>query len=324
MHVSLKKMDVALLRADAHQPSDIDLWEFETLSACSLCGGHEFSEVLSRAHRSIPLTFTKCLGCGLILQNPRLTRETLAGYFSSSTFVRDSDAPDYKLGEPLGYHDYDEWDASYTSTATLRLRRILRYKRPPGRLLEIGTATGSFLDVARRYGFEVRSLDLSRRFAEMARARYGLDIDSDFIEEAPLPQAHYNVVCAFGGIACWRDPVRGLRNIRQSLAPGGIFVLNFPDIDGPLGRVLGDHYPEFNHASLTIFSTRTMHRCLEAAGLRLVFAQHERQYASIARIVTYLKSAAGRRLADRLRISHMTIPVIAFGTIFGVCLPKSE
>lgn len=258
------------------------------------------------------------------MQNPRLTREALSAYFSSSTFARDSNATDYKLGEPLGYHDYDEWDASYKSTATLRLRRILRYARPPGRLLEIGTATGSFLDVARRYGFDVRGLDLSRRFAEMARVRYNLDIDSDFIEEAPLPRAHYDVVCAFGGIACWRDPVCGLRNIRQSLAPGGIFVLNFPNIDGLLGRVLGDKYPEFNHASLTIFSTRTMRRCLEAAGLRLMFVQSERQYASVSRIVTYLKSAIGRTLADRLHVSNMTLPVIAFGTMFGVCSPESE
>lgn len=270
----------------------------------------------------MPLDFVRCVACGLTFQNPRLTREALASYFSSATFVRDSEAPDYDLDEPLGYHDYDDWDASYKTTATLRLRRMLRYKKPPGRLLEIGTATGSFLDVARRYGFTVRGLDLSRRFAEIARARYGLDIEGDFVEEAPLPEAHYDVVCAFGGIACWRDPVRGLRNIRRSLAPGGIFVLNYPDVDGLLGRVTGDRYPEFNHASLTIFSTRTMRRCLQAAGLRLVFAQNERQYASIGRIVTYLKSRTGRRIADRLGVSGVTIPVVAFGTIFGVCLPE--
>lgn len=300
------------------------MWEFETLPACPLCGRRESKTVFHKVLRLIPLTFVQCVGCGLIYQNPRLTREALAAYFSSSTFVRDSDAPDYMLGEPLGYHDYDDWDASYKSTATLRLRKILRYKKPPGRLLEIGTATGSFLDVARRYGFEVRGLDLSRRFAEIARERYGLEIDSDFIEEAPLPRAHHDVVCAFGGIACWRDPVAGLRNIRQSLAPGGVFVLNYPDIDGALGRLTGEGYPEFNHASLTIFSTKTMQQCLAAAGFRLVFSQQERQYASLDRIVTYLKSKAGRRAVELLRIGAVTIPVIAFGTKFGVCLPDSE
>ena len=62
-----------------------------------------------------------------------------------------------------------------------------------------------------------------------------------------------------------------------------------------------------------------MRACLKAAGLRLEFVEHERQYASIGRVVTYLKSAWGRRLADRLHLGGVTIPVIAFGTMFGVC-----
>jgi SAM-dependent methyltransferase len=296
------------------------MWNFEALAACPLCAGTILKTWFNRSIRTIPLTFVKCGDCGLIFQNPRLTREALAEYFSSATFVRDSGAPDYSLDGPLGYHDYDEWDASYKSTATLRLRRILRYRRPPGRLLEIGTATGSFLDVARRYGFTVRGLDLSRVFADIARSRYALDIEAGFIEEAPLPEA--DVICAFGGIACWRDPVRGLRNIRRSLAPGGVFVLNYSDVDGIIGRILGDRYPELNHASLTVFSTRTMKECLKTAGLRLVFAENERQYASVGRIVTYLRSATGRRLAQRFALEPVTIPVIAFGTIFGVCFPE--
>ena len=305
----------------ALSPSQSDLWQFETLSACPLCAGVRFASVFAKSIRSVPLEFVRCEACALTFQNPRLTREALGRYFSSTTFVRDSDASDYHLGAPLGYHDYDEWDASYKSTADLRLARILRYTRPPAQLLEIGTATGSFLAVARHYGFAVNGLDLSRTFAEMARTRYGLDIQGDFIEEAPLPEAYYDVVCAFGGIACWRDPVRGLRNIRRSLAPGGVLVMNYSDIDGPLGRVMGDRYPEFNHASLTIFSGTTMEKCLRAAGLRTVFAETERQYASVNRIVTYLKWDLGRRAVRALGIGNLTIPVLAFGTTFAVCAP---
>jgi SAM-dependent methyltransferase len=299
-------------------------WEFEALAACPLCAATQFRTIVDRRVRSVPLRFVRCTACGLVAQNPRLTREALSAYFSSAVFVRDSDSPDYLLNQPLGYHDYDDWDSSYKSTATLRLKRICRYKRPPGLLLEIGTATGSFLDVARRIGFSVRGLDLSTRFAEIASARYGLDIESDFIEEVQLPEARYDVVCAFGGIACWRDPVRGLCNIRQSLAPGGVFALNFSDVEGPLGRLFGEAYPEYNHASLTVFSSRTMHRCLRAAGLRIVFSQQERQYASIGRIVTYLKSSIGRSVAERLHITNLTIPVIAFGTVFAICVPDGE
>lgn len=299
-------------------------WEFEKLDRCPVCHGAEFSVVFVGEIRSVPLQFTKCASCGLIVQNPRPTCRALENYFSSRTFIEDSSAADYDLEQPLGYHNYSEWDASYKATASLRLKRIMAYRPPPAKLLEIGTATGSFLDVARRFGYAVRGIDVSTLFAEMARRKYGLDIDSHFIEDAPLPPATYDVVCNFGGISCWREPVRALVNIRRSLTPNGIFVLNFSDIDALVGRLLGRWYPEFNHASLSVFSTATIQRTLQTAGFDPVFFETERQYASIGRIVTYFRSRTGRWLANRLRIDNVTIPVVAIGTVFGVCLPSAR
>ncbi len=296
-------------------------WEFETLDRCPLCQEARFTRVFDGDIRAVPLNFVRCASCGLIFQNPRLSRRALEQYFSSRTFIEDSSASDYDLERPLGYHDYADWDASYKATASLRLKRIMRYKPAPARLLEIGTATGSFLDVARGFGYTVRGIDVSTLFADMARRKYGHDIDSHFIEDAPLPPSTYDIICNFGGISCWRDPVRALRNIRQSLVPGGVFVINFSDVDGPIGRLYGRRYPEFNHASLSIFSRATIARTLEAAGFRMIFSETERQYASIGRIVTYLKSPIGRWLANRLRLEKVTIPVVAVGTVFAACVP---
>src|SRR5712691_12183700 len=59
-------------------------WKFEEVPSCRVCqtGG---STVIYKKHiRSILLQFVKCSGCGLIYQNPRLTREALVKYFSRS------------------------------------------------------------------------------------------------------------------------------------------------------------------------------------------------------------------------------------------------
>ncbi len=298
-------------------------WEFETLESCPLCRGRRFPTVLKRLVRSIPLQFVKCADCDLIFQNPRLTRDALARYFSSSSFIKDSEAGERALKEQLGYYDYLSWDESYKRTARLRLKHLARFKPPPASLLEIGTATGSFLDEARRAGYSVRGLDVSSIFAAMARNRYALEIDVDFVEDAKLPQSHYDVVCNFGGIACWWDPVKGLQNIRRALKPHGIFLLNHPNIDGLVGRLCGERYPEFNHGSLTVFSNRTMHRCLERVGFSVVFWQNERQYASFERIVTYFRSRLGRECVRSLGLERRMIPVIAFGTTFAVCILKA-
>jgi SAM-dependent methyltransferase len=297
-------------------------WKFEEVESCLLCRGTAFTPIFARSIRSVPLRFVKCTACGLVFQTPRFTPDALASYFSSSFFIKDSASSGSTLDELLGYYDYEEWDDSYKRTARPRLGRIQRFKSPPGRLLEIGTATGSFLDEARRAGFDVRGLDVSATFADMARTRYGVDVEVDFIEDTKLPDAHYDVVCSFGGVSCWRDPLRALQNIRGALKRDGIFVLNHPDVDGVLARLYGARYPEFNHASLTIFSNATMRRALEATQFEVIFSENERQYASLGRIVTYLKSPLGVKVSKALGLDRRLIPVIAFGTTFSICVPR--
>jgi len=277
--------------------------------------------VVRRTIQELPLEFSLCRSCRLIYQNPRMTRESLASYFSSNTFIQDPEGAD--SGELLGYPDYFDWDQSYRKTARLRLMRLAKFKKPPGELLGIGTATGSFLDAARSIGFRVRGLDLSAAFAEIARKRHALDIDVDYIEEAPLPGSHYDVVCNFGGIACWRDPIRALTNVHRSLKADGIFVLNYFDVDSLPGRILGDHHFEYNHASLIIFSKQTMQRCLNQTGFEVVYSQSERQYASLGRVAGYIKQKSALQVLRTLRLENVTIPIIVPGTIFSICRKRT-
>jgi SAM-dependent methyltransferase len=153
----------------------------------------------------------------------------------------------------------------------------------------------------------------------MARKRYDLKIDVDFIEDIDLPREHYDVVCNFGGVACWRDPMKALKNIRSSMKPNAVFALNYPNLDSLPARLLGDRYHEFAHASLAIFSNRTMRRCLADADFHILFSQTERQFASFGRIVTYLKSPAGLRVVRALGLEHRMIPIIAFSVTFSIC-----
>lgn len=299
-------------------------WDFEDVTSCPVCGFSCRSVVYRKTVRSILLQFVKCTGCALVYQNPRLTQTALTKYFSSSTFISDSKSGEQSLKDQLGYFDYFSWDASYKKTASFRLERIARYKKAPARLLEIGTATGSFLDEARKAGYSVRGVDVSKTFAEIARKNYGLEVDTGFIEEFPLPVNTYDVICAFGGVSCWTDPIMAFKNIRRSLRKDGVLVMNHPDIESPVPRLLRDRYPEFNHASLTIFSNRTIRECPKKAGFRPILMETERQYATFWRVVTYLKSRRGVSLVRRLGLNDVSLPLLAFGTTFTVCLPEDS
>src|SRR5262249_28651889 len=121
---------------------------------------------------------------------------------------------------------------------------------------------------------------------------------------------------------CWRDPVKGLTNIRRALKPDGIFVVNHPNVDGIVARWRGERYFELNHASMTIFSNNTFQDLLNRCGFETTFCHTERQYASIGRIVTYLKMGMAVKLCKSLGLDSWTIPVLALGTTFEVCRPS--
>ncbi len=126
----------------------------------------------------------------------------LRRYFSSDNSIRDSKTDGGNLNELLGYYDYSTWEASYRRSAGYRLRHIMKLKQPPANLLEVGSATGFFLEEARDWGFAAQGLDISSRFADMARTK-GFRIDEGFIETYPLPARAYDIICSFGTVTCW-------------------------------------------------------------------------------------------------------------------------
>lgn len=305
-----------------HDFTELFVKSLSTREGCPLCGAVERRTHLNRMIRGIPLQFSRCVVCGCIFQDPIPDAATLRSYFSSTQFVNDGHHTS-DLADTLGYYDYNAWDFSYRRTASIRLRNIARWVPPPADLLEIGTATGSFLDEARGRGYRTRGLDISELLGRNAREQYGLDIETGFIEDHPLPPDSYDVICAFGGVACWWNPKNALANIRQALRPGGVFVLNFSDVSNILARIAGDGYPEFNHASLVVYSNETLAELLRNAGFSIVYNRTEWQYASLERIVTYWRSNTLQALVQALGISKVMVRIPAVGTRFVVAAVPS-
>lgn len=295
-------------------------WRFQDIDNCILCGSSPpWTVVFDSKVRGVPLRFVQCPECGFVFQNPRLTDESLNQYFSSKVFICDGSQSEAAFDEHLGYYDYFDWDECYRRTAGLRLNRLSRYRAPPARLLEIGPASGSFLDEARKRGFTVSGLDISSAFAGFARETYGLDIEVGAIESHDFPDEHYDIVCAFGGISCWKDLRQGLDRVGAALRPGGLLAFNYSDFYGLPRRLRGDRYFEFNHASLSLLHRKVVLEALRRHGFEVLEHATETQVASLGRIATYLKIKPLQVAFETLRLAHLQIPVKAIGTKFVLC-----
>jgi SAM-dependent methyltransferase len=108
----------------------------------------------------------------------------------------------------------------------------------PGRLLELGCATGVLLEAAQRRGWTVQGVEYSADAAEEAE-RHGVPVFVGPLEEARLPEESFDVAFLGDVLEHVPDPAAVLRHVAWLLAPGGALVLRGPMATNSLARRMG-------------------------------------------------------------------------------------
>src|SRR5262249_24375450 len=98
----------------------------------------------------------------------------------------------------------------------------------PGKLLEIGCASGSFLHKMHRLGWQVEGIELSKSAAEYAQSwRY--PVQTGVLESLTSSINHYDLIVGWQVLEHLHDPLSSLRKLNTWSKPGGWLVLSMPD-----------------------------------------------------------------------------------------------
>jgi SAM-dependent methyltransferase len=114
-----------------------------------------------------------------------------------------------------------------------RLRIVHRRKRT-GRLLDVGTGDGHFVDVAAP-SFDVTATEVSETGARYARARGHAPIVGPLLSLG-LPQRHFDVITLWHVLEHLPYPGKALGRLLGLLKPDGILVIAVPNETMPLLR----------------------------------------------------------------------------------------
>ncbi|MGI8730949.1 MAG: methyltransferase domain-containing protein [Solirubrobacteraceae bacterium] len=163
------------------------------------------------------LALQRCDACGLLFA-PWRGDDELQELYDAGYFER------YPCGES---YDADERQRRYENS---RRVRFMRRHVPAGRMLEIGSASGYFLEAARDAGFDAQGIEPVRSYADRASERFGLPVTAGFIEQIELEPNSFDVVCAWHVVEHLNDPRAVLGRIRAALKPGGTLLLEVPNI----------------------------------------------------------------------------------------------
>jgi SAM-dependent methyltransferase len=201
--------------------------------------------------------------------DPQPTESELASLYSERYYVS------YDSREQ-GYDGYVTEAENWRRTFRDRLGDL---PATPGKLLDVGAATGFFVEQARAVGWDAIGVEPSAWAADYARRELGVEVFTGTLESMKFGDQAFDVVTMWEVIEHLPDPMVTLDEIRRILRPGGRLVLSTPDSGSRVARASGKRWLGWRKVPehLFFFDRPNLDRLLVRAG----FTPVRHRYASL-------------------------------------------
>ncbi len=284
---------------------------FETVP-CNTCGSPEYRVIyppLEKRHSDLAAEFKSsgdepladrlvaCAVCGLQYVSPRLRPDLIL--------------EGYRLGS----------DERFVSQAAARERTFARslalietHAPARGHLLDVGTAGGSFMHVAATRGWRVSGCEPNLWLCEWGKRHYGLDIQPGTLLDHAHPDRSFDVVTVWDVLEHTADPKRFLEECHRVLKPGGLLVVNYPDIGSWIARLMGRRWVFLISVHLYYFTRRTLRDLLGRVGFDVLDVRPHFQRLELHYVLERSEPLAGplaraaSRVAARLGLHRWQVP----------------
>jgi 2-polyprenyl-3-methyl-5-hydroxy-6-metoxy-1,4-benzoquinol methylase len=127
--------------------------------------------------------------------------------------------------------NHEEYCDCYLGSRIAFYKRIIPKLSPffrNGRLLEIGSGYGYFLEMASQSGWKAEGVEISKYASAIARSR-GCQVHQEDLLTLSLPTESYDVVAMWDVIEHFPRPGEILRRCAELLRPGGVLILRTPN-----------------------------------------------------------------------------------------------
>jgi SAM-dependent methyltransferase len=114
------------------------------------------------------------------------------------------------------------------------MRTVLKYRLPPARALELGSAHGGFVALMRWAGFDASGLEISPWLVEYAKSTFGVPMFTGPIEKQNIEPRSLDLIVHFDVLEHLPDPRGAMRRCMALLKADGVMILQTPCF--PVGR----------------------------------------------------------------------------------------
>jgi SAM-dependent methyltransferase len=313
---------------------------------CPLCGSGASRRLYLMRDQAlgVPGEFplARCEGCGLLYQNPRVRVDQLGLAYPPDypahardpelgRIVRGLDAGGrWFLATRLGYAHLrpDRVSAAERLRALGRRRKYLELFPPwaaQGRLLDVGCATGRYLRQMGAVGWKLAGIEFDPEAAAKARTVTPDVFEGDPVD-APFAPGRFDVVTAFHVIEHLPDPLGALRRMVEWLVPGGLMIVEVPNVGGVGGRMFGRYWSGLDFPRhLVHFTPETMGAMVARAGGRVERAAHRTKPRYLIRSLrNLLGDRSGPAARSALALSRSRVGAGAMKLVLEGLMPLAR
>jgi 2-polyprenyl-3-methyl-5-hydroxy-6-metoxy-1,4-benzoquinol methylase len=221
-------------------------------------------------------TIVKCKICGLMRTSPRPNSSAIGFYYPA-------DYGPYKSTVATPSYNNSNWQSKLVKMgkALFDAKATALPKLPKGKMLEIGCASGSFLDLMSQRGWDVEGIEFSPDASETAR-KLGYKVETGAVETVEKPDDQFDLIVGWMVTEHLHDPIASLMKLARWARKDGMLAISVPNAGSFEfqffgARWYGLHLP--NH--LYHFEPKTIRHLLDASGWHVTKIQHHRTISNI-------------------------------------------
>lgn len=261
---------------------------------CPLCDSLFHKEIYS----SNSIRIVRCESCRFMFQNPRKP-----------------ESPDINLSKNYYHPNFLISENAHMKLFEEKYNEFLSHRRP-GKILDIGCATGSFLRVMKNNGWQVSGIDVSEWACDYSKSQGLQNIFCTTIENALFDNESFDAVNMNHTLEHVHDPIKTLTEVYRVLKPGGLLLIEvpnerlFPYNYKLINALMPKHLPRRNtpHSHFCLFTTRTLKKNLEMSGFKIKLLREE-GFSSTGRIGTYVFKKKNVLVKSALALCHYKLDV---------------
>ncbi|MCX6555811.1 MAG: class I SAM-dependent methyltransferase [Candidatus Aminicenantes bacterium] len=245
---------------------------------------------ITDSHYGTRWTFFSCRDCSFVFANPAPTQDEIADFYAA-----------------LADEEYSQEDEGRGRNFSTILKRLQPFAPAGSPLLDVGAASGIFLNLARSAGYAVSGIEPSTALVADAKKLYGLELFCGTVEQFNSG-GKFAVITLLDVLEHVTDPGALLARLNGWLSPNGMLVIVTPDIGSLAARIMGGRWWHYRIAHLNFFNHRSLDRLLREHGfdiaLRKRFAWNFSSYYLLTRLFPFLK---GKALQKPLKKLHFRL-----------------